>query len=45
MGVVVGMDDSNCEDVDPSVVPIDGSDEVLTGLGPLVTGSTDVPVT
>ena len=45
MGVVVGIDDSNWEDVDPSVNLIDGSDEVVTGFGPLVTGSNDVPVT
>lgn len=45
MGVVVGIDDSNWEDVDPSVNLIDGSDEVVSGLGPLVTGSTDVSLT
>ena len=31
IGVVVGIEGSNLEDVDPSVTPIDTSDELLTG--------------
>lgn len=47
IGVVVGIDGSNCEDVVPSVALIDGSDEVLTGLTFELpdTGSTRVSVT
>jgi len=40
IGVVVGIDGSNPDDVDPSVALIDGSDELLTGLLLPVTGLT-----